>query len=55
MSDIHKVAVIGATGMRFNARILRTVRFPEEFKAEDAWRDLGRPTTTIEDFARNGG
>jgi uncharacterized protein YbjT (DUF2867 family) len=39
--------------MRFNARILRTVlRYPEEFKAADTWRDLGRPTITIEDFAR---
>jgi uncharacterized protein YbjT (DUF2867 family) len=47
---------IFSAGMRFNARILRTVlRYPEEFKAEDCWRDLGRPTTTIEDFARNGG
>jgi uncharacterized protein YbjT (DUF2867 family) len=45
-----------STGMRFNARILRTVlRFPEEFRAENTWRDLGQPTLTIEDFARNGG
>ncbi len=38
--------------MRFNARILRTVlRYPEVFKAEETWRDLGEPTTTIEAFA----
>jgi uncharacterized protein YbjT (DUF2867 family) len=42
-----------STSMRYNARILRTVlRYPEEFKAEEAWRDLGRPTMTIEDFAK---
>jgi len=27
------------------------LRYPETFKAEDTWRDLGRPTTTIEEFA----
>jgi uncharacterized protein YbjT (DUF2867 family) len=45
-----------STSMRFNARMLRTVlRYPEQFKAETTWRDLGRPTTTIEDFAKAGG
>jgi uncharacterized protein YbjT (DUF2867 family) len=44
-----------STGMRFNARILRTVlRYPEEFRAEATWRDLGRSTLTIEDVARGG-
>ncbi len=44
-----------STSMRFSARILRTVlRYPEEFKAEATWRDLGQPTTTIEDFAKRG-
>jgi uncharacterized protein YbjT (DUF2867 family) len=52
------LAVIEALGwisrrMRFNARMMRTVlRYPEEFHAEDAWHDLGRPATTIEDFAK---
>ncbi|HEX9881065.1 MAG TPA: NmrA family NAD(P)-binding protein [Hyphomicrobium sp.] len=45
-----------STGIRFNARILRTVlRYPEEFKAEETWRDLGKPATTIEAFAKAGG
>jgi uncharacterized protein YbjT (DUF2867 family) len=36
----------------FNARMMRTVlSYPEEFKATDAWNDLGKPTTTIEQFA----
>jgi hypothetical protein len=40
-------------GLAFNARMMKTVlNHPEEFKAEEAWRDLGRPTTTIEEFAR---
>lgn len=37
----------------FNARMLATVlRYPEVFRAGPAWDELGRPTTTIEDFAR---
>jgi hypothetical protein len=45
------VAAIG-TG-DFNARMMRTVlNYPEEFKADEAWRDLGRPTTTIDEFAK---
>jgi uncharacterized protein YbjT (DUF2867 family) len=48
-----RVAGLFSTSMRYNARILRTVlRYPEEFKATDTWRDLGRPTITIEDFAK---
>jgi uncharacterized protein YbjT (DUF2867 family) len=40
-------------GLAFNARMMKIVlNYPEEFKAEEAWRDLGRPTTTIEEFAR---
>jgi uncharacterized protein YbjT (DUF2867 family) len=52
------LAVLAALGwlsrpMRFNARMMRTVlRYPEEFRATDAWHDLGKPATTIEDFAR---
>lgn len=42
-----------SNAMRFNARVLREVlKYPEEFKAQSAWDELGRPTTTIEDFAR---
>lgn len=36
----------------FNARIMQTVlRYPEEFKAGTTWDELGKPTTTIEQFA----
>lgn len=36
----------------FNARMMSTVlNYPEEFKASEAWNDLGRPTTTVEEFA----
>jgi len=50
---ILQILGLFSTSMRFNARILRTVlRYPEEFKAEEAWRDLGQPTVTIEDFAK---
>jgi uncharacterized protein YbjT (DUF2867 family) len=49
---IH-IAGIVSPSMRFNGRIMGTVlRYPERFGAEDTWRDLGRPTTTIEEFAR---
>jgi uncharacterized protein YbjT (DUF2867 family) len=42
-----------SNAMRFNARVLREVlKYPEEFKAQSAWDELGRPTLTIEDFAR---
>lgn len=50
---ILQILGLFSTSMRFNARMLRTVlRYPEEFKAEEAWRDLGQPTVTIEDFAK---
>jgi hypothetical protein len=31
---------------------LQPLRYPEAFKAEDTWCDLGEPTTTIEKFAK---
>ena len=38
--------------LNFNANIMHTVlSYPEEFKAADTWSDLGKPTTTIEEFA----
>ena len=52
------LALISALGlfspaMAFNARMMGTVLgYPEEFKAADAWAELGRPTTTIEEFAK---
>jgi uncharacterized protein YbjT (DUF2867 family) len=48
------VRALGAVSaaMRFNARILAEVlAYPEEFKAQTAWDELGRPTITIEDLA----
>jgi uncharacterized protein YbjT (DUF2867 family) len=42
-----------STSMAFNARMLATVlSYPEEFAGDATWRDLGRPTMTIEDFAQ---
>jgi uncharacterized protein YbjT (DUF2867 family) len=50
------IAGIVSPSMRFNGRIMRTVlRYPERFEAEDTWRDLGAPSTTIEEFARTVG
>jgi len=49
-----RLAGVASRPMLFNARIMRTVlRYPEVFKAEDTWRELGEPTTTIEEFARS--
>lgn len=48
-----RIAGIVSPSMRFNARIMRTVlHYPETFQAEATWRDLGRPSLTIEEFAR---
>jgi hypothetical protein len=54
------LAAVGFLGlfsrsMQFNSRIMHTVlNYPEEFRAQQAWDELGRPTTTIEDFAKRG-
>ena len=41
-----------STKLRFSANIMQTVlSYPEQFKAYDTWNELGRPETTIEDFA----
>lgn len=51
--------LLGAAGivspaLAFNAAMMRTVlRYPEEFKATETWELLGRPTLTLEDFARS--
>jgi uncharacterized protein YbjT (DUF2867 family) len=53
--SLIRLAGVVSRPMRFNARMMRTVlRYPETFKAEDTWRDLGEPTTTIEEFAKSG-
>ena len=50
------IAGIVSPSMRFNGRMMRTVlRYPERFEAQDTWRDLGRPATTIEEFGRTLG
>ncbi|MEI9902406.1 MAG: NAD(P)H-binding protein [Hyphomicrobium sp.] len=39
----------------FSARIMQAVlSYPEEFKAAATWAELGKPTTTIEQFANGG-
>jgi len=54
------LALLSALGlfsrhMAFNARMMRTVlSYPEQFKAQAAWDTLGRPTTTLADFAKRG-
>ena len=38
--------------LNFNANIMDTVlSYPEEFKSAETWDDLGKPATTIEQFA----
>jgi uncharacterized protein YbjT (DUF2867 family) len=38
--------------LNFNANIMDTVlSYPEEFKSAETWEDLGKPATTIEQFA----
>lgn len=40
--------------VHFTSQIMGAVlRYPEEFKAADTWKALGKPSTTIEDFARS--
>lgn len=40
----------------FNANIMAAIlAYPERFRAQITWNDLGRPTTRIEDFARQLG
>ena len=47
------IAGIVSPSMRFSGRIMRAVlRYPETFKAEATWRELGRPSITVEEFAQ---
>jgi uncharacterized protein YbjT (DUF2867 family) len=40
--------------MDFNFHIMHAVlSYPEEFKAGETWKELGRPSTTIEEFAKS--
>jgi uncharacterized protein YbjT (DUF2867 family) len=49
---VARLGGIVSRQLAFNARIMQTVlAYPEEFKAGETWDDLGRPTTTIEEFA----
>ncbi len=48
--------LIGAfsQAMEFNYKIMSTVlSYPETFRAEGTWKELGKPSTTIEQFARS--
>jgi uncharacterized protein YbjT (DUF2867 family) len=50
------VKALGAMSpaMNFNARIMDAVlSYPEVFKAEETWKMLGKPLTTIDEFARS--
>ena len=50
------IAGIVSPSMRFSGRIMRAVlRYPETFEAEATWRELGKPSTTVEEFARSLG
>ena len=50
---IFAAAGLVSPAMDYNAHIMRTVlSYPEEFKAQAAWDELGRPTTTLEAFAK---
>lgn len=40
--------------MRYGSQILDALNnYPEKFQAEQTWTDLGKPTTTLEDYARS--
>jgi nucleoside-diphosphate-sugar epimerase len=56
MNPIRKIAIIGATGMLgipvTVALLDAGFAVTETLRAEETWRDLGRPSTTIEEFAR---
>ena len=50
------IKILGAfsQAMNFNYKIMHTVlSYPEIFKAEETWKELGKPSTTIEQFARS--
>jgi len=50
------IAGIVSPSMRFSGHIMRAVlRYPETFEAEATWRELGKPSTTVEEFARSLG
>jgi uncharacterized protein YbjT (DUF2867 family) len=50
---LARIGGIFSNTLRFNANIMSTVlSYPEEFKAAQTWSELGRPTTTIEEFAQ---
>jgi uncharacterized protein YbjT (DUF2867 family) len=48
-----KALGVMSPAMDFNARIMDAVlSYPEVFKAEETWKLLGKPSTTIDEFAR---
>ncbi|MEQ1697758.1 MAG: NAD(P)H-binding protein [Hyphomicrobiaceae bacterium] len=53
---LSAIKLLGAFSqtMDFNYKIMNTVlSYPETFKAEETWKELGKPLTTIEQFARS--
>lgn len=52
---IMKLAGQFSTVMNYGAHITEALnRYPETFAAEKTWQDLGRPTLTVKDFAKQG-
>jgi uncharacterized protein YbjT (DUF2867 family) len=50
---LARAAGLFSREMAYNASIMSAVlNYPERFKAQETWDDLGRPETTLDDFAR---
>lgn len=51
-----RIGGLFSRSLSFNTDMMRTVlAYPEQFKASDTWSELGKPTTTIEQFAARQG
>lgn len=50
--ELARLGGLFSRELDYNARVMETVlQYPETFKAEATWNDLGVPATTIEQFA----
>lgn len=50
--ELARLGGLFSRELDYNARVMETVlQYPETFKAEETWNDLGVPATTIEQFA----
>jgi hypothetical protein len=51
-----KFAGVFSQKMNYVAHIIEALNnYPEKFSAENTWRDLGKPTITLKDFAEMKG